>query len=343
MSDHGTSDAGASSSTHKSVSPGIPVEAAREQNPGNLELMHHYTASTYLTISDSVEFQHIWQKVVPKEALAHDFLMHGILALAALHLAHERRGEKGRYNSAALRHYNLAIPSFRAVLEQVTPENCHALFSLSTILIVMTLAFAQTHSQPEEQDPVADILQIFTLLQGTQAVIQSAMRSIALGPMGPLVRRGLVARNHAPSMSIWNDPTQPFEQALDRLDACAVRTVENVGSREMYSLAVEKLRASFGRVRCYPGDRAAAVAWLLFMESSYVSAVRNSEPMALVIFAHYGVILHTLRGNWFVQDLASRLIDVIHSHLEDDWRPLVHWPMQKVGLMGEGLTSFERA
>ena len=63
--------------------------------------------------------------------------------------------------------------------------------------------------------------------------------------------------------------------------------------------------------------------------------------MALVIFVHYGVILHTLRGNWFVQDLASRLIGAVHSRLEDDWRPSVHWPMQQVGLMGEGLTSFE--
>lgn len=57
-----------------------------------------------------------------------DFLMQGTLALAALHIANGRPDQKDIYVSSALRHNDMVIFSFRSVLQQVTGENCHALF-----------------------------------------------------------------------------------------------------------------------------------------------------------------------------------------------------------------------
>ena len=178
-------------------------EVTNAETPDNLELMHYYAASTYLTISVSVPFQHIWQRGVPKEVLSHSFLMHGILALAALHIAYNRPEEENRYTLAAQRHYNTAISSFRIVLEQVTAENCTRLFAFSTILLVLTLAFAKTHSHTENQNPIEDLMQIFTVLQGARVVLRSVIQWIALGPLEPLIRRGLARKNYL--VSRWNE------------------------------------------------------------------------------------------------------------------------------------------
>jgi hypothetical protein len=301
-------------SIRQSVPPSITEQSTNTDLPDALELMHHYTASTYLTILDLVDFQSIWQHTVPKEAPAHDFLMHGILALAALHIAHGRPDQKDRYVSSALRHNSTAIVSFRRALQQVTEENCHALFGFSTILLVLTLAFAQTHSRTrtEDSDLIEDLMQVFTLLQGTRSVLESAMNWIAMGPLGPLVRRGLAARNGKQNTtSTCSDPAHATEQALDRLEGYNQHTVESLGSREVCSLAIKKLRGCGARARALPGDRAAVVGWLVLLESGYIASVKRRESMALAVLGHYGVLLDTLKEKWFVMDLGLRIVEVV--------------------------------
>ena len=325
-----SSSSGFSPSTWQLVQPSIPQQPTNKDLPDALELMHHYTASTYLTISDSVEFQSIWQHIIPNEALTHDFLMHGILAMAALHIAHDRPDQKDRYISSALRHNNTAIVSFRSALEQVTEENCHALFAFSTVLLVVTLAFAQTGTT--ERDPVQDLIQVFTLLQGTRSVLESAMKWIETGPLEPLVRRGLASRNRVQRATpAQTDPIHPTEQALHCLEACCQRSSKSPSSREVYSLAVEKLKRCAARARQNQGDRAAVVGWLVLVTSEYIAAVKSKDPMALVILGHYGVLLHTLKEEWWVMDLGGRIVEAVCEQLSSEWRPLMDWASQQVG------------
>ena len=65
--------------------------------------------------------------------------------------------------------------------------------------------------------------------------------------------------------------------------------------------------------------------------------------MALVILAHYEVVFHGLRQDWFIQDLGARVVEVVRSRLDDEWRPMVFWPTQQVGLRGESSEKNETA
>ena len=330
MGNQESSSSGVSLSNREAAQPSIPQQPTAEYSPDTLELMHRYTASTYLTISDSVEFQSIWQHTVPEEALTHDFLMHGILALAALHIAHDRPDLKDRYISSALRHNNTAIVSFRSALEQVTEGNCHALFAFSTILLVLTLAFAQTGAK--KHDPVEDLMQVFTLLQGTRSVLESAMKWIATGPLEPLVRRGL-ARRDRPQHAVptENKPSDPTEQALNRLKECCQHTVESPNRIEVYSLVLEKLKGCAARARQHPDDHAAVVGWLVLVNSEYIDSVKSQEPMALVILGHYGVLIHTLKEAWWIVDLGERIVEAVCAQIPANWSPLMDWATRQVG------------
>jgi hypothetical protein len=84
----------------------------------DLELLHHYTTSTYLTLTqDSPEHEHVWQIVVPQLAVKHPFLMHGILASSALHLAHVLPERQQEYTVLAANHESMALPAFRSEAE----------------------------------------------------------------------------------------------------------------------------------------------------------------------------------------------------------------------------------
>lgn len=298
----------------------------------DLKLMHYYTAFTCLTISDFASFNSIWQEVVPQQAHVHPFLMYGILALAALHIGHDRPQERHSYTAIALRYYNVALASFRTTLKQVTADNCTALFGFSAILIVLSLGFAQSHSTSQTQN-VDELIQVFTLLQGVRVVLQSAMPWVEQGPLGPLLQRG-AARQKDASKQLIHIP-RDFDEALSCLERCNERISQPVDSRETYSTAIKALKDCVGKVESNPGDRAAALSWLVFLQSPYVSTLKSNQPLGLVILAHYGIILHGLRDHWFIDGFGVQLIQIIHLNLAEEWRAMIDWPMRRVGLKGE--------
>src|ERR1700744_1305377 len=47
-----------------------------------VQLMHHYTAYTCLTISENPVLTSLWKEVVPKHAFRYQFLLYGIFSVA---------------------------------------------------------------------------------------------------------------------------------------------------------------------------------------------------------------------------------------------------------------------
>lgn len=58
----------------------------------------------------------IWRDALPRIALQTSYLMHGILALSALHIAYSHPGDRNRYLQAFDRHQSVALASFREAL-----------------------------------------------------------------------------------------------------------------------------------------------------------------------------------------------------------------------------------
>ena len=53
----------------------------------DLELMHHYCTVTCNTMALREDSRHVWRVVIPTEGYANKYVMHGILAVAAVHRA----------------------------------------------------------------------------------------------------------------------------------------------------------------------------------------------------------------------------------------------------------------
>lgn len=104
--------------------------------------MYHYTRALS-QIGAREQVVHLWCDYIPQQALKHAFLMHGLLAFAALHLALIKPESSVKYLQLCDRHQAIALQKFRSVLsspEAFDSELADALFALSVTLSLSSMA-----------------------------------------------------------------------------------------------------------------------------------------------------------------------------------------------------------
>jgi hypothetical protein len=105
-------------------------------NVQDLELLHFYTTVTSLSFSNIPERQGIWQFVVPQLAFSFDFMLHGILTFAAIHLSNVQPERKTQLRDTSTMHYGIASASFRRAVSNLTRENSEACFAFASFVAI---------------------------------------------------------------------------------------------------------------------------------------------------------------------------------------------------------------
>ena len=104
-------------------------------------LMYHYTKYTCSTFYQGCYNDLIFREAIPNEAFKHDFLLDGLLGLTALHYAMDHPShQQAEWTEVALEYQNRALASFSLVIQNVTPELCHAAFAFSILILFLTFA-----------------------------------------------------------------------------------------------------------------------------------------------------------------------------------------------------------
>lgn len=74
-----------------------------------------------------------------------------------------------------------------------------------------------------------------------------------------------------------------------------------------------------------------AFFWLYRVSDDFVLCLQQRQPMALVIYAHFVVLLKTMDWTWIIGCWPSHLMAQIYGSLDESWRVRVRWPMEQVG------------
>ncbi|KAI9832806.1 MAG: hypothetical protein M1819_004026 [Sarea resinae] len=286
----------------------------------DLELLHHFSTVVCFTLAGQPKLQRMWQISVPKAAASHAFLMHCLLAVSAAHLVHSHLGDCESYRIAAVKHQDLSLSLFRPQLHHVTPENCEALIACASLLVVLALLPGMS----KKQDPIEDILEICQLARGVHEIVKAGGNQIAAGTLEPLLRP-----------RSWDDSpplTQDVSAALEQLDRVIGNLSEPEPTRAVYRVASHGLIKAFQASMLNPDHQSVVFLWLVFIDRPYIELLRAREPMALVILAHYSVVIHGSKDIFWSQDLGFRLVEAVYAKLPPDWRHLISWPLRTVGL-----------
>jgi hypothetical protein len=124
-------------------------------------------------------------------SLSCDYLMHGVLSTAALHLAYLNTDQRDKYNFLSTQHQDLALGPFRSAMPQITPENCHQVFAFSLLLLISQYASSRCVDFLLPSSEVTYGLTSWIIcLRGCVSIAREASSHIKSGPLGPLIAQG---------------------------------------------------------------------------------------------------------------------------------------------------------
>jgi hypothetical protein len=293
---------------------------------------------------------------MPRWALKHEFLLHGMFAMSALETAicagpDMDEAESQTYIRAAMEYYDKGSGAFRAQLVDVSPENIHCVYMFSTMAMSINMALFQCVEYGEDFQHQETMLErvgvIFELVLGSSSIAVQHMDWLLDGPVSDVIVRA--------GMQLMPAVLHPMDEqtnaALERLMSIVDNEIymsesghvamSPSGGLKGYQIAVMHLRMCFS-VDTNSRMVGFCIAFPPLAGRDFTAGIKNSEPVTLFILLHWAVLLHRLgHFMWWAGSVGSTLVADISQTLETkhlqlavtpDWRNGIEWACNQVGI-----------
>jgi hypothetical protein len=310
---------------HQSLTePTVARLPSRDLNIEDLELMMQWCTTTYRSVSRNSTVESVWQAVVPREAMRHPFLMHGILALSALHLAaNSDDAAKEQYVRTSKMHQNQAVIGLAKLARKLKPYHSDAAFTLSNIMMIFSFALPEIVGQTQGKSALDELYQVFISTRESEDVIANIISWVGNGELKPLLQ----CDKATPKMP---DTSRLAIMSLTQLNANLAHQNPD-HDKDLYDTTIKHLGSALDKVARGGETMIVAFHWIFQVPQKYMELYRQREPFALVILAHYAVIIHFLRRHWWMGEWGLRLIRDIGQHLDSNWRKSITWVLDATG------------
>lgn len=299
------------------------------QELDNLELMHKFSTDTYKSLCVSDSENSTWQITIPRLALKHHYLLDGIMALASMHLATTAEpAEALIYQDRGLQYYNRSLSPFRHAIDNITPQNCDAVFAHSIVMIAISIASPRLTATKDESSSITEnIVVLFELLQGVKKILQASK---------PWVRLELFTQGE-----FWKRTTTELNADEDAALA-HIATLNDLVMTGVYAKQHDICKDVLAHLRhCYAKfarsqDPAPVMAWLAAVDKDFVDNVRCRQHFSLLILMYWGVLLVKLDGKrWWARNAGKALVSELLEALQGGdprWDSALAWVQQQISL-----------
>ncbi|KAL7625682.1 hypothetical protein AAE478_004903 [Parahypoxylon ruwenzoriense] len=251
----------------------------------------------------------VWREAITELATRYPYLLHEVLAIAALHLRSVRPERAGSLGHAAAKHQANAIPLFRKALATSSAETAPPLFACSCPFVPYHFAAAKDASSLLFNEETGSLAEWVGLIQGCAAITMEHGATIMRSPL-----RALLGDLHTPKLEdLKSGPTDA------RLLSLGAELPVAAEQREAYAQVLVKLRLCF-----YLSDRAGSVL------DRKNAALRF--PAALVVMAFWCVLLYRVQDRWWLTGRVQPLLRKIEELVPLQHRDLVRWPLEETGV-----------
>ena len=305
-----------------------PPQQLLSQPRRQRELTHHFATSTSLkpSLLEVPRMEKIWQHEIPHEAQAHDFLLHGILGFAALHLSHLHGPNHKEYHMIACQQHAKASDVFQVAVSNVNVENCTAVCTFSLIMAMCQFDASFNSGLLKVSEQFDSLLNALMALRGAFHLTMQNRSLVEQGPLGILLThpRNLVESVLDPETS----------RVLENLESINQSTTDTKEAKGICSEAIRKLQHWYSLVSLAPRTWAHVIQWAASISSEFFSFLRQRRSMALVILAHWCIPFHHAPYRWFVEGWAKRAVWVIANSVDVAYNAVMEWPLRQVGWIG---------
>lgn len=338
----------ASSSVSSASSTALQMTSSQIGRFGieDMELWHHYIKHT--SEATSVMFGGR-----PELGLSCDYLLHGMLATAAIHLGYLHPEHRQRYNLLSRQHIDLALGPFQRAMASISDENIIYLFTYSTLLVVCSLAASQGAHTYGGSEPSSGIADWVICVRGCRSITAAANFDIGGLPIGPWIEH-MVKVPCTPGNTYKLSPEEEgsFSRIESLLATAPLATDLPSNEVEAYLHAMEKLRHTFAfTVDSFNATMTLAMKdfspealperlsrrlfvtlWPFSVSELFVQLLSETRPPALIIMAHYCLILRRAKDCWYMAESGLRIFQAIQHNLGEEWSTYIEYPRRVFGV-----------
>ncbi|KAI6080730.1 hypothetical protein F4821DRAFT_48973 [Hypoxylon rubiginosum] len=289
----------------------------------DFSLFRHFTKSTALAQADDSASEIVWREAVLDLATQYPYLLHEVLAIAALHLRTTASEQSAFLERTAAEHQAKAIPLFREALVANSTETALPLFACSCLFVPYHFAAVKNPSSLLFNEETGSLAEWLVLIQGCAAVTVEHNATIMQSPL-----RALLGDLYTPRVeNLSGGSTDARLVELGRqLPVIPER-------REVYEQVMIRLRVCY-----YLSDNAntplnrknAALRFPPIMGHSFTEDLALKSPAALIVMAYWCVLLHRVEDRWWLKGRVKPLLLKIAELVPFEYAQLMAWPKERV-------------
>ena len=311
-----------------------------------MELLHHYSTCSCVRFAPDNVRHKCWTTDVPRLALAHGFLLHQILAVAALHCYVQDPNGSRHLAGIATSHRALALELVKPALQSDDSEVGIALFAFAGLTAIYAFGELAIHLKDDEDDQhtINHLIACFRLTRGISTLVQAHQGSIngswaeaminldADEALQRLRKTGL----RFDQARILNEKIEEQEQLNESEDKtaylhAATRCLENIQLLLSQRLQGETTNDDFYHlIMSWPND----------ISDQVMQAIEAREPLALVIIAHFAVLMSMHTRQWWLNLWPERVLADVGAQVGPQWTGYLEWPWQMLARSRENGHSF---
>lgn len=318
----------------------------------DLRLLHHYTTVTYATFDRVTSQHHIWQNYFIHLGFEHHYVLRGIFAVTALHLAILDPSSSASLMIQSSTQCKAAIPpetpsplnpaiklqirnadamvniddrglaEFRTVLRDLKAENSSPVVAFSCLTVIHAFAIAQV---TPKQEPITDLLNCLGLIRGVATVVRPYWYEVLETEMRPILDNGIRRVNHGHVAEL---------SRLEELVESILPSVDPTMAAD-YLTALEELHNTISEVQNimqYHSVLAVLFSWPVVLSERFMSCLAAHEPVSLIIIAHFAASFSSANNIWWLENWNKHIIIAVDQRLLPEFQRWLDWPKQICGL-----------
>jgi hypothetical protein len=229
----------------------------------------------------------------------------------------------------SIKNNEFARPPNIIVVSNIHENNFHAVFGLAIVLSVSSISHSTFASHPEIV-PIADILEPLMHNRGIFKLLCFGWQWLHNGPLIALKGAGLL-------VGCRKELSKATQNQFSRLRNWMAKSCPDAAIRVCLFDTLEKLEITYAEVFStrdvcpHPGTINIIWKWAAFTSQEYLSLLKGSNPLALIIFAHFAMLSGVVENeHWYLSGYARRALMSIRTTLPEPWREFLRWPEKQL-------------
>jgi hypothetical protein len=262
-------------------------------------------------------------------AFDNTYLLHAILALAALHMTRledPSLPSRVEYLLLADLHHNAALSNFRATVGDIDHSNFIPVLMFAGVLFPYSCTASISASNDLDQ-AFENFLSNLALTRRVKPMVTRFYQEIKSSELGVLIPADVQGID-------WAGIEAPLETELIQLRKFAqvVHQIYPPDIVDAYGYAIHILELTFevATKSSTPPSDALLRIWIHLVSERFVELLSERQPGSLIILAHYAVIIRRSEHYWYLEGVAEQILDVANAFVPSEWRSWLEWPKAQI-------------